>query len=230
VWNAEIVANPASSVTVAAGVPAGQVAAGTIAFTANGQYDPANSTGIFATNTPTLTIGASAAAAPAAGQVNWASSLGVASQTVTFTLGGTAGGLTQFDSPSAVQSISANGTVFGNLTGVQVGTDGSVTAVFDNGVTREVSQIALATVPNPDGLTAATGDAYTISNSSGSATLKTPGEGGAGKISPSTLEGSTVDLSTEFTNLITTQNAYSASAKIITTADNMLQALLNVIR
>jgi flagellar hook protein FlgE len=231
VWDAEIVANPANSVTVAAGVPAGQVAAGTIAFTADGQYDPTNSTGVFASNSPTLTIGASAAAAPTvAGQVNWATSLGVASQTVAFTLGGTAGGLTQFDSPSAVQSISANGTVFGNLTGVQVGTDGSVTAVFDNGVTREVSQIALATVPNPDGLTAATGDAYTISNSSGSATLKTPGQGGAGKLSPSTLESSTVDLSTEFTNLITTQNAYSASAKIITTADNMLQDLLNVIR
>jgi flagellar hook protein FlgE len=230
VWDAEIVANPADSVTVAAGVPAGQVAAGTIAFTSSGQYDPVNSTGIFASNAPTITIGASNAAAPAAGQVNWASSLGVASQTVAFTLGGTAGGLTQFDSPSAVQSISANGTVFGNLTGVQVGSDGSVTAVFDNGVTREVSQIALATVPNPDGLTAASGDAYTISNSSGSATLKTPGEGGAGSLSPSTLEASTVDLSTEFTNLITTQNAYSASAKIITTADQMLQALLAVIQ
>jgi flagellar hook protein FlgE len=230
-WYAEVVATPANSVTVAPGVPAGQVAAGIIAFTPTGQYDPANSTGIFASNTPTIALGASNAAAPiTAGQVNWGTSLGVAAQTVSFTLGGGSGGVTQFDSPSAVQSIAANGTVFGNLTGVKIGADGSVTAVFDNGVTREVAQVAVATVPNPDGLTAANGDAYTISNTSGSATLKTPGEGGAGSISPSTLEASTVDLSTEFTNLITTQNAYSASAKIITTADQMLQDLLNTIQ
>ena len=56
------------------------------------------------------------------------------------------------------------------------------------------------------------------------------GEGGAGVIAPSTLEASTVDLSQEFTGLITTQRAYSASSKIITTADQMLEELLNIKR
>jgi flagellar hook protein FlgE len=230
-WYAELVANPPGAVSVAPGVPAGQVASGIIAFTPTGQYDPTNSTGIFASNTPTLSLGASSAAAPTtAGQVNWDPSLGDAAQNITFTFGGSGAGLTQFDSPSTVQSIAANGTTFGNLASVEVGSNGAVTAIFDNGVTREVAQIAVATVPNADGMTAEPGNAYTISNQSGTATLKIPGQGGAGTISPSTLEASTVDLSTEFTSLIQTQQAYSAASKIITTSNQMLTDLMNIIR
>jgi flagellar hook protein FlgE len=59
---------------------------------------------------------------------------------------------------------------------------------------------------------------------------KAPGVGGAGKIAPSSLEASTVDLSSEFTGLITTQKAYSASSKIITTADQMLDELIQMKR
>lgn len=229
-WYAELVANPASAVQVAAGVPAGQVAAGIIAFTPTGQYDPINSQGIFQSNTPTLSLGASLAGVPAAaGQVNWGTALGDAAQNITFTFGGSGAGLTQFDSPSTVQSIAANGTTFGNLSNIEVGANGAVTAIFDNGVTREVAQIALATVPNADGMSAAPGNAYTISNQSGTATLKVPGQGGAGSISPSTLEASTVDLSTQFTSLIQTQQAYSAASKIITTANQMLTSLLQAI-
>ncbi len=69
-----------------------------------------------------------------------------------------------------------------------------------------------------------------MSLQSGTYNLKAPGTGGAGSISPDSLEASTVDLSTEFSNLITTQRAYSASSKIITTADQMMQDLINIIR
>ena len=75
-----------------------------------------------------------------------------------------------------------------------------------------------------------TGNAYLASNESGSFNLKTPGTGGAGLLSSATLEASTVDLSTEFTGLITTQRAYSASSKIITTADEMLDELIRIKR
>ena len=139
------------------------------------------------------------------GQVNWATSLGDASQSISLNLGST---LTQFDSPSTVTQIQANGTTFGNLSSIEVGSNGAVTAVFDNGVTRELAQITLATVPNPDGMTAQAGNAYTISNQSRTATLKTPGTGGAGTIVPDALETSTVDLSTEFTRPDQTQKAY----------------------
>ena len=90
--------------------------------------------------------------------------------------------------------------------------------------------MAIATFPNPSGLKGISGNAYRVSSNSGAYNLKPPGTGGAGTISPSTLESSTVDLSAEFTGLITTQRAYSASSKIITTADQMMEELLNIKR
>ena len=69
-----------------------------------------------------------------------------------------------------------------------------------------------------------------MTQDSGTYSLKAAGTGGAGAIAPSTLEASTVDLSSEFTGLIITQRAYSASSKIITTADQMLEELLSIKR
>ena len=231
-WYAEIVAVPASDVVDGAGLANGQIATGIVAFTPTGQIDPANTT-LFNMANPTVTFGASGAAAPGAGQVNWAASLGIAAQTVTLNLSGGAGstgGLTQLDSQSVTQSITTNGTAFGNLTNVEIDKNGIVTAVFSNGVTRPIAQVAIATFPNPDGLTPVSGDAFQVSQNSGTFTLEQPGTGGAGQIDPSTLESSTVDLSSQLTALITSQSAYSASAKIITTANQMMQALLNVIQ
>jgi flagellar hook protein FlgE len=182
---------------------------------------------------PTLTFGASSAAAPGPGQVNWAPTLGIAQQTVTLNLNGGAGstgGITQLDSQSVTQSITNNGTAFGNLTNVEIDANGIVTAVFSNGVTRPIAQVAIATFPNPDGLTPVNGDAFQVSQNSGTYTLEQPGAGGAGQIDPSTLESSTVDLSSQLTELITSQSAYSASSKIITTANQMMHDLLNIVQ
>jgi flagellar hook protein FlgE len=74
------------------------------------------------------------------------------------------------------------------------------------------------------------GNAYSQSTRSGEYSVKAPQLGGAGSIQSSSLEASTVDLSSEFTGLITTQRAYSASSKIITTADQMLEELINIKR
>ena len=79
-------------------------------------------------------------------------------------------------------------------------------------------------------LSAINGNAYQLSNDSGVPSLVVAKTAGSGSIASSALESSTVDLATEFTNLITTQRAYSASAKIITTADDMLQELMQVKR
>ena len=228
-WFAEIVAIPASDVVDGAGLTNGQIATGIVAFTPDGKLDTVNTT-LFSALNPSITFGASNAAPPGAGAVNWAAGLGIDTQTVKFNIASNTGGLTQFDSQSVIQSITTNGTAFGNLTNIQIDKNGFVTAVFDNGVTKQIAQVALATFPNPDGLTAVSGDAYRVSQDSGTFNLKQPGTGGAGLIDPSTLEASTVDLSAEFTGLITTQRAYSASSKIITTADQMLQDLLNIIR
>ncbi len=88
----------------------------------------------------------------------------------------------------------------------------------------------MATFSNPDGLAATSGNAYATSNNSGTPTISEADTGGAGTIKSKSLEGSTVDLASEFTNLITTQRAYSASARIITTASTMLDQLLQVVR
>jgi flagellar hook protein FlgE len=90
--------------------------------------------------------------------------------------------------------------------------------------------VAIATFANPDALRPVSNNAYRVSLESGVYNLKAPGTGGAGEIAPSSLETSTVDLSLEFTGLITTQRAYSASSKIITTADEMMEELLRIKR
>jgi len=228
-WRAEIRAVPASDVVVGAPLANGQLATGIVAFTQDGRLDLDNTTLIDPDN-PVLNFAASGTAAPAAGAFKWADGLGVAGQEIQLDLADAAGGLTQFDSQSVVQAVVTNGTAFGNLTNVEIDDEGFVTAIFDNGVVRRIAQVALATFPNADGLKAVSGNAYRVSNESGGFNLKAPGTGGAGLLSPSTLESSTVDLSTEFTGLITTQRAYSASSKIITTADEMLEELLRVKR
>ena len=231
-WYAEIRAVPASDLD---GPTNGLIKSGIVAFTPEGRFDTAAMTTLGAAAllnpaNPVLTIGGSSATAPTAPAVAWADDLGIGAQDITIELGGAAGGLTQYDSPSVVQAVTTNGTAFGNLSNVAIDEDGFVTAIFDNGVTRRIAQVAIATFPNPDGLIAVDGNAYRLSNASGGFSLKAPGTGGAGSIAPSTLESSTVDLSTEFTGLITTQRAYSASSKIITTADQMLEELLTIKR
>lgn len=219
-WNAEIYAVPATDVTTAG--PSGQIAAGVVKFKTDGSIDLANSTLFGAAGaTPTIALAASGGTAPA-----WATSLGVAGQSFNVDLSQ----FTQLASASTVNSVSSNGASAGNIVGVQVGADGVVSAVFDNSQVRKIAQVAIATFPNANGLQATNGNAYIATLPSGQMTLKAPGAGGAGKISPSSLEASTVDLSMEFTGLITTQKAYSASSKIITTADTMLDELINIIR
>ncbi len=159
--------------------------------------------------------------------IPWDSSTGLAAQTVSINLGAVGGttGITQYDTASTLNSSSANGSPFGTITGVTVAKDGTVTAQFSNGLSQDVYKIPLATFASPDGLGQVTGNAYVATKESGAANVNAAGTGSAGSIQSESLEASTVDLATEFTNLITTQRAYSASARIITTADQMLQQL-----
>jgi flagellar hook protein FlgE len=170
-------------------------------------------------------------AAPATGSFNltipWDPSTGLAAQTVAVNLGAVGGtsGLTQFDSASTLNGTSPDGSPFGAITGVTVAKDGTVTAQFSNGLSQSVYKIPVATFTNPDGLGQVNGDAYIATKPSGPANINLADTGAAGGIAANSLEASTVDLATEFTNLITTQRAYSASARIVTTADQMLQQL-----
>lgn len=236
-WYAEIRAIPASDVVTGAGLTNGQIMTGMIAFTPDGRLDVdaminMGSDALFPDPTQaTLNFGASANTTPlGAGEFAWAEGLGIGDQIISFDLATAAGGLSQYDSASVVQATLTNGTAFGNLVDVKIDEKGFVTAIFDNGVTRRIAQVAIATFPSPDNLTQVSGNAYQVSQGSGTFNLKSAGTGGAGMIGASQLESSTVDLSAEFTGLITTQRAYSASSKIITTADEMLAELINIKR
>ena len=219
-WYAEVTSVPASNVNTTDGL----VAKGTLTFTSDGKL--ASSSGLFAD--PTNPVLSFAASGSGSSGLQWADALGVSAQDITLNLAQAPGGLTQFASKSTVQSVTTNGTSFGNLDGIDIDDQGFVTASYDNGVTRQIAQVAIATFPNADGLKSTSGDAYQVSLDSGTYNLKAPGSGGAGSLQGSALEASTVDLSAEFTGLITTQRAYSAASKIITTADQMLQELINI--
>lgn len=192
----------------------GQVASGTLIFNEDGTIDTVN------TSSELLS----------AITIDWTD--GPADSVITIDLGtdGKADGLTQFNSASTLLSSAVNGAVFGNVTGVSITPDGRVTALFDNGLVKDVFQLPIATFQNPNGLTRRNGNSYVPSPASGSFNIQLPNSGGAGKISPSNLEGSTVDLATEFTKLITVQRAFTASTRIITTADEMLDELNRVKR
>ncbi len=223
-WFAELRAKPGDLDNNANGL----ISSGKISFTNDGKL--IDTGGLLSGAPPSISIGASDPAAAAGGAARWAVGLGLSGQDIQIDLSGALGGLTQYNQPSLAGTVDTNGTALGNLTNIEIDEDGYVTALFDNGVVRRIAQVAIATFPNPDGLEAVDGNAWRLTNDSGGFSLKAPGEGGAGDIAPFTLEASTVDLSTEFTDLIRTQRAYSACSKIITTADEMLKELLDMKR
>jgi len=219
-WGVEIFVNPSTDIVPGAGLHSGQIATGTLAFNTDGTIDlSGTSAGLLSAINVTWTTPAASGELPAP-------------SAVTFDFGedGLSNGFTQFDSTSTLISSSVNGAVFGNVIGVGIAEDGIVTALFDNGLARQVYRLPISTFQNPDGLTRRQGNSYTISDQSGDFTLQLAGTGGAGFVAPSTLEASTVDLANEFANLITNQRAFSASTRIITTADEMLQELNQIKR
>lgn len=137
-------------------------------------------------------------------------------------------GLRQQSSDYTVISESQNGSPLGFKTGVSIGSDGTVTAQFSNGLSRNVYRLAIATFPNINGLSELDGNVYRESDSSGTLNLLEPGTGGAGLVNGGALEGSNVDLADEFSKMIITQRAYSANTKVITTADQMTAELLQI--
>ncbi|MBP3346551.1 MAG: flagellar hook-basal body complex protein [Alphaproteobacteria bacterium] len=138
---------------------------------------------------------------------------------------GTNDGLTNLSGDFTTNYIRQDGAKFGSYSGVSIDESGVVTALFDNGETRPIAILPLATFSNPNGLESLTGNSWIETDYSGQALLKRAGTDGAGEISSNALENSTVDLATEFSNMIVTQRAYSAATKIITTADEMLDEL-----
>ncbi|MBR0777055.1 flagellar hook-basal body complex protein [Bradyrhizobium diazoefficiens] len=138
------------------------------------------------------------------------------------------GGLTQFATTSGavtINTITQNGYAAGQLRSVAVSNNGLVVGTFSNGQNLDLAQVTLSRFNGTNYLKSMDGGAYAVTDQSGPAIV-----GASGTISGSSLEGSNTDIADEFTKLIVTQQAYSANTKVITTANSMVQDLLNVLR
>lgn len=140
--------------------------------------------------------------------------------------------LTMFASDSSVKPTDVDGYTMGSLVTFNVGSDGIITGVYDNGQQQALGQFCIATFQNPAGLQKVGDNLYIQTTNSGDFNKRglRPGASGAGTLSPGTLEMSNVDLSKEFTDMIITQRGFQANSRIITTSDEMLQELVNMKR
>ncbi len=116
------------------------------------------------------------------------------------------------------------------LSGISIGADGTLSGINSGGNVVCVGKISVANVPNPQGLTQDGSSYFTIRENTGVVTHNIAGEGTTGKIQSGGLEMSNVDLSKEFTDMITTQRGFQANSRIITVSDEMLQELVNLKR
>jgi flagellar hook protein FlgE len=150
--------------------------------------------------------------------------------TVDFTMDIDHDALTQFAGPGAVAPTFNNGFSAGSLVSFSVGPGGDITGIFSNGTTRPLGQVAMALFTNPAGLQRAGSNNFEATSNSGVPNIGTPGTGGRGSIGAGVLEGSNTDLAREFTNVVIAQRGFQASSRIISTADQMLEGLVNLIR
>ncbi|MCW1918342.1 flagellar hook-basal body complex protein [Rhodobacter sp. KR11] len=143
---------------------------------------------------------------------------------------GVTGGMTQLSQDFAPIGKAINGTPVARLVSVNIDDNGYLTANYDQGFSKVIYQIPVVDVPNPNGLISHSDQTYEISAESGAFYLWDSGDGPTGKMVGYSQEQSTTDVTTELTNLITTQRAYSSNVKVIQTVDEMLQETANLKR
>ncbi len=204
---------------------------GTPAGTISGISNIVAGTGTTVPDGSLVSGSAFAAGSPATLTLN--ANFGSGTQPITLNLGtyGQGNGLTQFAGNSfAVKSLTQDGAAPGSFSGVVTKSNGDVVANYDNGQSRTVAHVPLTLFTNPDALQRQNGQAFTATKESGGAQTLASGGNGAGNLLTSSVEGSNVDIASEFSKLIVAQRAYSANTKVVTTADDLLQQTLDMKR
>lgn len=242
--------SPAQTVYDGAGVPhalnlswtqtavASATSGGTYTLGVAGTTPAASATVVFNTNgtlqsfTPTAPAGAATSAGAVAFNIG---SVTAGGSPITLDLG-------TINSPTSGTQMSTTGQSFsagittqdgtaagaGTQTGFAMETDGSVMATFSTGEAQLIGKVPLATFGNANALQAHDGQAYTATAGSGIASVQMAATNGAGSFVTKSVEGSTTSLDTDLTKLIVAQQAYGASAKVVTTAEQMLQAAISM--
>jgi flagellar hook protein FlgE len=211
-WNYEVDIPGADLTSGTAGTPS-PVAQGSLSFDANGNLTSPTAPAQVPISITGLTDGANDMA------INWNLA----------TNGGTGTSLvTQYAATSAVSASTQDGVPASQVTQVSIANGGAITAQFSNGNQVVVGQIALASVSNPDSLIATGQNNYEVGADTATPVIGVPGSGTLGSVEGGSLEASTVDIATEFTNLIVYQNSYEANSKVISVLDQVTQNLLNL--
>lgn len=156
---------------------------------------------------------------------------GEGTQPITLNLGSFGGstGLTQYAGTAFnLLGITQNGVPQGSFSNVTFNDQGDVVVNYTNGQSQTIAQVPLTTFNAPDALQNQNGQAFTATNESGQPVTNAIGSNGAGTLIVGSTEDSNVDIATEFTKLITAQEAYSANAKVVTTADQLATTTIDM--
>lgn len=186
---------------------------GTIAFDANGQLKTPAAGAPVALTLAGLADGASDL------KINWN----------LYKADGT-GTLTQFANPSALSASSQDGIAAAQVTQVSIADGGQIIAHYSDGTQQIVAQLALAAISNPESLVDVGNNNFEVGGGTATPAVGASGTGGRGTIQAGALEGSTVDIAQQFTNLIVYQRSYQANSRVITTLDEITQDLLSMKR
>lgn len=124
----------------------------------------------------------------------------------------------------------ADGQAANDVSKVTIGTDGTVTATYDDGSSSSIARVPLATVASPDKLTVLSGNVYQANSESGATVTGWPNSGNFGYVQSGALEESNVDLAGQLTDMIEAQKSYSANSKVFQTGSDMMDVVENLIR
>ncbi|MCP4869508.1 MAG: flagellar hook protein FlgE [Proteobacteria bacterium] len=195
------------------GAPAGEatlVGNGTLTFDGDGNLDPASATAGIAVTFD-----------------------GANAQTIEFDFGidstTDSGSLTQYAGESSVLDLAANGRASGSLSNWDIAADGTITGVYSNGETRTLGQVALANFRAEGNLDRVGHNLWTETRESGAAVIGTADSGGRGVVHGYALEMSNVDLENQFVRMIQGQKGYQASARVVSSVDELLQELMQIV-
>lgn len=144
--------------------------------------------------------------------------------------GGDGLAVTQFGTNSEAYKTLQDGYTAGTIAGLSFNDDGILSAMYTNGESVNIAQVALAKFENPEGLFKMGKNIFRESRNSGQATVGAPQAGGRGQILAKTLESSTTDIASEFINLMGAQRNFQANSKVISVSDEMMQDVLNLKR
>lgn len=164
-----------------------------------------------------------------ASTLQFTGNFGAGTQTITLNLGtyGQTTGVTQYAGTAySLRGLTQDGVPPGAFSGVAIQSNGDVVINYNNGQSRAIAQVPVVTFNAPDALQRQNGQAFIATTASGLPLAESPGSNGAGTLVTGSVENSNVDIATEFSQLIVSQQAYSANAKVVTTADQLLQTTI----